>query len=65
MVCPDEQARKTFSNHKLFSFLFTHARTMLSVLSVSALAGMARLVVGQISENIVLSEFDAARVGTG
>lgn len=38
---------------------------MLSVLSVSALAGMARLVVGQISENIVLSEFDAARVGTG
>ncbi len=46
-------------------FVFTHARTMLSVLSVSALAGMARLVVGQISENIVLSEFDAARVGTG
>lgn len=38
--------------------------TMEHILLGSALAGLVRYVAGQDGENIVMSEFDAVRVGT-
>ncbi len=38
--------------------------TMEHILLGSALAGLVRYVAGQDGENIVMSEFDAVRIGT-
>jgi len=57
----------TSSRTRSFVCLFRNKEflpTMEHILLGSALAGLVRYVAGQDGENIVMSEFDAVRIGT-